>query len=192
MPLQNDEHLLKLYESGLPGWAIFLGTYTTLYRPWFRKASWLLFVAFSLFSMTMGFYDLYKHVPYVQQVCAMCWLHYIHVCLLSAPASLDHVSLPCTSTSNAALSCKMHLRTPSASHALPYERLKASKSRTLPSITVQVLKSIIGALPTSTLFEWLENHAQIRLSILLTFLFGKSVMFQQLAVTLKNAGQVIE
>lgn len=86
----------------------------------------------------------------------------------------------------------MHLHIISLSQDLPCGRLKASKSRNLSPATVQVLKSIIGALPTSTLFEWLENHAQIRLSILLTFLFGKSVMFQQLAVTLKNAGQVIE
>ena len=115
---------------------------------------------------------------------------FICSCCQSLP-NLD--TIPCLAPPLHALpSCNMHLRIPSLSQDLPHGRLTASKLGTLRPATVQVLKSIIGALPTSTLFEWLENHAQIRLSILLTFLFGKSVMFQQLAVTLKNAGQVVE
>ena len=36
---QNDSnvHLLKLYESGLPAWAIVLPSYGLWYRPWLRR-----------------------------------------------------------------------------------------------------------------------------------------------------------
>lgn len=66
--LQNNERLLKLYESGLPVWAIFLPTYGLYYRPWMRRMTWILFIAVSAFSMACGFYDLYKNVPHVDKV----------------------------------------------------------------------------------------------------------------------------
>ena len=64
--------LLKLYESGLPAWAIFLPSYGLWYRPWMRKVAWLAFLAISVFSMACGFYDLYKNVPFLKQVCEHC------------------------------------------------------------------------------------------------------------------------
>lgn len=42
--------------------------YGIFYRPWMRTVTWLLFVAISTFSLVMGFYDLYKNVPYLDQV----------------------------------------------------------------------------------------------------------------------------
>jgi hypothetical protein len=69
--LQNESksnvRLLKLYESGLPAWAIWLPSYGLWYRPWMRRVTWLLFVLLSVVSMAMGFYDLYKNVPYFKQ-----------------------------------------------------------------------------------------------------------------------------
>lgn len=70
--LQNHERLLKLYESGLPTWAIFLPTYGLYYRPWMRRVTWILFIAVSIFSMACGFYDLYKNVPHVDMVRRAC------------------------------------------------------------------------------------------------------------------------
>lgn len=69
--LQNNERLLKLYESGLPVWAIFLPTYGLYYRPWMRRMTWILFIAVSVFSMACGFYDLYKNVPHVDKVSSL-------------------------------------------------------------------------------------------------------------------------
>ena len=60
--------LLKMYESGLPAWAVFLPRYGLWYRPWFRRAAYLAFIAISIFSMAVGFWDLYKNVPYVDKV----------------------------------------------------------------------------------------------------------------------------
>ena len=53
---QSDMRLLKLYESGLPAWAIILPSYGLPYHPWMRRATWLLFVMLSFFSMACGFY----------------------------------------------------------------------------------------------------------------------------------------
>ncbi|KAK9820431.1 hypothetical protein WJX72_010299 [[Myrmecia] bisecta] len=117
--IQSNERLLKLYESGLPAWAMFMPAYGLWYRPWMRRVTYLLFIAISIFSMACGFYDLYKNVPYLDKV----------------------------------------------------------------------LRRVIGSLylPSSAIFQWLEEHAQIRLSILLTYLFGKSMLFMQL---LRWLGQV--
>lgn len=65
--VQSNVRLLKLYESGLPGWAVLLPSYGLWYRPWLRRVTWLLFVVLSVVSMAMGFYDLYKNVPYFKQ-----------------------------------------------------------------------------------------------------------------------------
>ena len=35
--VQSNERLLKLYESGLPAWAIYMPLYRMPYRPWMRK-----------------------------------------------------------------------------------------------------------------------------------------------------------
>ena len=93
---QEDERLLKLYESGLPSWAIYMVRYHQLvtartwlshgqlsdhgltthlpqpryglpYRPWMRWLTWALFVAVATSSLIMGFWDLYKHMPYLEQ-----------------------------------------------------------------------------------------------------------------------------
>ena len=66
--VQSDERLLKLYESGLPGWAIYAPQYGVWYRPWMRRITYMLFVLVSAFSLVMGFYDLYKNVPYLDKV----------------------------------------------------------------------------------------------------------------------------
>lgn len=65
---QEDERLLKLYESGLPTWAIYAPQYGMWYRPWMRTLTYMLFVLVSVFSLVMGFYDLYKNVPYLDEV----------------------------------------------------------------------------------------------------------------------------
>jgi len=46
----------------------------------------------------------------------------------------------------------------------------------------QVLRSAFGRLhlPGATILRWLDSHVQLRLSILLTYLFGKSLYFAQL------------
>ena len=66
--LQEDERLLKLYESGLPAWAIYAPQYGIWYRPWMRSITYMLFILVSAFSLVMGFYDLYKNVPYLDEV----------------------------------------------------------------------------------------------------------------------------
>ena len=66
--MQSDERLLKLYESGLPAWAIYTPLYRMPYRPWMRTVSYCLFIAISIFSMVMGFYDLIKNVPLLHKV----------------------------------------------------------------------------------------------------------------------------
>lgn len=65
---QGDERLLKLYESGLPAWAIYAPQYGIWYRPWMRRVTYALFILVSTFSLVVGFYDLYKNVPYLDQV----------------------------------------------------------------------------------------------------------------------------
>ncbi len=37
--MQSNERLLKLYESGLPAWAIYMPLYRLPYRPWMRKVT---------------------------------------------------------------------------------------------------------------------------------------------------------
>ena len=37
--MQSNERLLKLYESGLPAWAIYTPLYRMPYRPWMRKVT---------------------------------------------------------------------------------------------------------------------------------------------------------
>ncbi|MEW5299613.1 MAG: hypothetical protein WDW36_002609 [Sanguina aurantia] len=105
--VQSDMRLLKLYESGIPSWAVLLPSYGIWYRPWLRTASWLLFILISIVSMACGFYDLYKNVPYLKVVVS-------------------------------AVAARLYL-------------------------------------PPSGLLAWLERSTNIRLSILLTYLFSKFV-----------------
>ena len=104
--VRRSERLLRLAESGLPGWALLLPTHGLAYRPWMRTITWVAFYALSSFSLAIGFYDLYRNLPGLQRL----------------------------------------LRGVMASAWLP---------------------------PTAVL-EWLESHTQFRLSILLTYLVGKS------------------
>ena len=91
--MQNNERLLKLYESGLPVWAIFLPTYGLYYRPWMRRVTWILFIAVSIFSMACGFYDLYKNVPHVDMVRRPVDMHQnSHVSCYSWQICLCHVA----------------------------------------------------------------------------------------------------
>jgi len=114
---EKDERLLKMYESGLPTWAKLLPAYGFYYRPWLRSLTWILFYLFSIFSLAVGFWDLYKTLPGLQEM----------------------------------------------------------------------LAKIVGSLwlPPTAVLQWIEEHAQIRLSILLTYLFGKSEIF---LFVMKHAG----
>jgi len=106
----QSERLLKMYESGLPSWAMFLPSYGGYYRPWLRSATWLAFYFFSVTSLTLGFYDLYKTLPGLQD----------------------------------------------------------ALTKLVESYQISVWW------PIRSVYQWIESHAQLRLSILLTYLFGKS------------------
>jgi hypothetical protein len=109
----SHEQLLRMYESGLPTWAMFLPSYGMYYRPWVRSMTWVFFYLFSVFSLTLGFYDLYKTLPGLQDALA----------------------------------------------------------KLVESSQLSVWW------PVKSVYLWIETHAQIRLSILLTYLFGKSDFF---------------
>jgi hypothetical protein len=59
-------------------------------------------------------------------------------------------------------------------------------------LILQVLRKVLGSffLPSTAIFHWLEDHAQIRLSILLTYLFGESILFVHLLTWLDRAWNV--
>lgn len=59
----------------------------------------------------------------------------------------------------------------------------------LLQLLLQRLMSSLWLPPTSIL-QWLEEHAQLRLSLLLTYLFGKSEMFVQLMRWSGNVARV--
>ena len=54
--MQNNERLLKLYESGLPAWAIYMPLYRLPYRPWMRKVHQIVFSTCSHSQMRRGDY----------------------------------------------------------------------------------------------------------------------------------------
>ena len=56
----------------LQTWAIFLPQFGVYYRPWLRRVTFILFLLISVFSLATGFYDLYKHTPYVDQASHCC------------------------------------------------------------------------------------------------------------------------
>ena len=59
---QNKDLLLK-YEASLPSWTVVLAQYTGYYRPWQRKVLRLVSFLASIITVSIGFYDLYKHFP---------------------------------------------------------------------------------------------------------------------------------
>lgn len=80
--------MLKLYESGLPTWAIYMPRYGLPYRPWMRWLTWALFVAIATSSLIIGFWDLYKHMPYLEQA-RLTPQHDIDWLLASLPEATD-------------------------------------------------------------------------------------------------------
>lgn len=68
-----DQRLLKMLESGLPSWVIFLQSYPLLckvYRPWMRPLAKTMYVLVSIVTVIIGFYDLYKNVPVLKAAAA--------------------------------------------------------------------------------------------------------------------------
>ncbi|CAM6088517.1 unnamed protein product [Calypogeia fissa] len=71
-----DRRLLKMLESGLPSWVIFLQSYPILshiYRPWMRPLCGTVYYMISIVTVLIGFYDLYKNVPVLKATAA-------HIC----------------------------------------------------------------------------------------------------------------
>jgi hypothetical protein len=64
---ENKDLLLK-YEASLPSWTIVFAQYTSLYRPWQRKVVRLITFFASLITVSIGFYDLYKHFPMFSEI----------------------------------------------------------------------------------------------------------------------------
>lgn len=68
-----DSKLLKMLESGLPSWVIFLQSYPIfcqLYRPWMRPLCGTIYFMVSVVTVVIGFYDLYKNVPILKATAA--------------------------------------------------------------------------------------------------------------------------
>jgi hypothetical protein len=65
-----SQRLLRLVESGLPEWAVFLPAYGLLYRRWMRQCAKLLWVCLGVLSLAAGFYDLYRNIPGAKQALA--------------------------------------------------------------------------------------------------------------------------
>ncbi|CAI7869180.1 unnamed protein product [Closterium sp. NIES-54] len=71
--ITTDQRLLHQLESGLPSWAVFLQScagLSALYRPWMRPlVAYACFIV-SLVTVLIGFYDLYKNIPVLQEMLA--------------------------------------------------------------------------------------------------------------------------
>lgn len=68
-----ESGLLKMLESGLPSWVIFLQSYPIfcqLYRPWMRPLCGTIYFIVSIVTVLIGFYDLYKNVPILKATAA--------------------------------------------------------------------------------------------------------------------------
>lgn len=63
----ENKHLLRMYERGIPSWAVFLPSYGLPYRPWMRSLMAFLIFCVSLVTMLLGFYDLYKYIPMLRE-----------------------------------------------------------------------------------------------------------------------------
>ena len=64
----KNKYLLTMYERGIPSWAQFLPSYGLPYRPWMRRVIAVVIFLFSLITMLLGFYDLYKSIPELREV----------------------------------------------------------------------------------------------------------------------------
>ena len=58
-----NKKILTMYERGLPAWAVFFCSYGIPYRYWMRNVMAYIIFFMSLFTMLLGFYDLYKNIP---------------------------------------------------------------------------------------------------------------------------------
>ncbi|KAK9048562.1 hypothetical protein SSX86_032472 [Deinandra increscens subsp. villosa] len=68
-----DIRLLTLLEAGLPSWVIFFQSYPVfchIYRPWMCPLARVLYVAVSVVTVVIGFYDLYKNIPLLKATAA--------------------------------------------------------------------------------------------------------------------------
>ncbi|KAI3803572.1 hypothetical protein L1987_31728 [Smallanthus sonchifolius] len=68
-----DLRLLTLLEAGLPSWVIFFQSYPVfcyIYRPWMCPLARVLYVAVSVVTVVIGFYDLYKNIPLLKATAA--------------------------------------------------------------------------------------------------------------------------
>lgn len=64
---RGNKPLLRMYERGLPSWAMFLPSYGLPYRPWMRRVMTVVIFLVSLITMLLGFYDLYKNIPLLRE-----------------------------------------------------------------------------------------------------------------------------
>lgn len=71
--IMANQRLLKMLESGLPSWVIFLQSYPVVskfYRPWMRPLAKTMYILVSIVTVIIGFYDLYKNVPVLKAMAA--------------------------------------------------------------------------------------------------------------------------
>ncbi|KAF5787300.1 hypothetical protein HanXRQr2_Chr10g0451201 [Helianthus annuus] len=71
--ITSDLRLLTLLEAGLPSWVIFFQSYPVfchIYRPWMCPLARVLYVAVSVVTVVIGFYDLYKNIPLLKAAAA--------------------------------------------------------------------------------------------------------------------------
>ena len=64
----QNKYILTMYERGIPSWAQFLPSYGLPYRPWMRRVMAVIIFIFSIITMLLGFYDLYKNIPQLREV----------------------------------------------------------------------------------------------------------------------------
>ena len=62
---ENKSMLLK-YEQSLPSWTVVLAQYTGNYHPWMRHSVRIIAFLASCITVSIGFYDLYRHFPVFQ------------------------------------------------------------------------------------------------------------------------------
>ena len=62
---KENKMLLRHYEHSLPSWSVVMATYA-VYRPSFRKFQYWLMMFISIVSMIIGFFDLYKNIPFIR------------------------------------------------------------------------------------------------------------------------------
>ena len=60
---KENKQLLRHYEHSLPSWSVVMATYL-VYRPSFRKFQYWLMMFLSIATMMIGFFDLYKNIPF--------------------------------------------------------------------------------------------------------------------------------